>query len=373
MAPKSSSSAWNDCAGLADAPTRQKKRNLRSSLMPRLWFPGGPIFAALTVVVGVLTAVGWLGTAAREPARSTSTATILPSPVGQAEKLRLELAKLRLEVKKLQKDTSLEGQLRSWAPLTAALVALIGGFFGLWRYLRDQRHERRLRVEEDIAHNLDRLVEFPEGKSFGRVVATLRNLRALTRVAARGGQTEPTPLLRGRSDAAVAISSRLLPRSSARKRREEYRNRVTETLATMVTHDLTFQNPNQVRFATVCLTHWAPYAQLAADNERLCLYVLYRLSQILKPMAKLDHAYFSSVNRDDKGNYYPLMDSENEPRFLLFRSIVEGYEQYLARLGHGRVRDLAVADFERALQNPALAEEVAGAANRIARSLRGEE
>jgi hypothetical protein len=281
----------------------------------------------------------------------------------QLAKLKLEVQQLRddardqhrklnLEVTKLEQDTSLVGQARPWAPLAAVAVAIVGGAWALWRYLRERRAARRLSLEEGLTRNLDRLTDFPEGKPFATATTALRNLAALTSEpiswwrtlldAARGELREP--ILTSRT----GFSSRL----PASIRRAKHRDRVTQALVTMVTSDLTFATPAHLRFATVCVTDWEPYRELARHHAALVEHVLFRLTGVLSPLGQ--RSYFLSVDRDRDGNYFPRDEEIPDADFTKFRRAVEAYETYVGLLTKDDGRKAAADDFERALGNPRL-------------------
>jgi hypothetical protein len=233
----------------------------------------------------------------------------------------LQIQKLKLEIAQLKENTDDEATwLRPYAPVViAAFVAGVGVF----RWRREQRLAHKLRVEEQIARNLERIVDAPSetGGFSGRAIAALRNLDAIT--------SEP--------DA-----------------QDAQRARVTETLGTMIDQDLiVLDTPSKARFPAICLSHWPPYRD-GVDADR-CKAILARYRRTLQGLKATNGSYLSAV-RYVGGAYDAGGQSLDEADFALFRQVAAGYEAHLALLDE-QSRAQEAAAFGNTLGNQDIAEQ----------------
>lgn len=281
----------------------------------------GRIVHAAAIVVAVLAGASFVPAAA-ESKPSTSSA----SKVSQ-----LELAKLRLDIKKLKQDTGPEGKRRAYIPLVSVAVALLVALIGVWRYLRDQRRARKLREEDLIAGNLERLIDLPSDAlgANARVVCALRALGVLT---------SPSSGLWGRLRRGSSV-------------RESRRSIVTTALATLVTQDLVeYQNASQASIPVLCVEQWPPFEHQLRSHPDVLRFVLGRYRRALERLHQQDALYFSTVTRDASGAYAPPPSVANEAGLLLLQRVVEGYVVYAA-LVDAAVRATIRQEFAQALRN----------------------
>ena len=208
---------------------------------------------ALVVATLALIAVGALALFSIQQGPSNSAKTQPPTSSGSASTLGQQ--KLRLEVIQLKHETGLWGDLQPFAPVAAAVVALLALAGTTVQYLRDRKRERELRVEEGIADSTNALTAFPgdPDTGIGTVVAALRNLRGFVDKA-----VDPTTL----------------------------QNEVTEILTSVAREDLDYRDARHARFDSLCFQYWEAYQNYQVENPKENLYVLDQYIEALDDLEK---------------------------------------------------------------------------------------
>ena len=230
----------------------------------------------------------------------------------------LQLQQLRLQIKLLKQQTSLEAKLQPYIPLLSVVVALTVAGFGAYKYIRDRRRDYALRVEQEVAVNLSYLVEFPKADSSlnARAATALDNLTWLV-------DKTDDPL--------------------------RYRQRVTEAIFVEAKDDIDFDDEKQVRFDALCLARWPAYSQFITDQADLQDFILYRYQQAFRVLKKADPVYFSTIRHTADG--YHVGHYIKESLYLHFQVLVDGYTQHLELITDPERRARAVDDFVDALGN----------------------
>jgi hypothetical protein len=220
----------------------------------------------------------------------------------QARKLKLEIAKLKVETSKVRKERDLEGTVQRLAPGATAILAFIAATLGLLRYFRDTRASRHLRLEEGMEANLQRLADYgTTGVGWSaRAVVALENLEALCR------QTDEP---------------------------ERSRDRVTDTIKHAVRDDLDLGRLEQAGFDGLCVTHWAPYRDFLSSNASWQGGLLDRYRRALKELRRDNPEvaqYLVGAVWSDRRFKSPVTLKETLYRHV--QRLVGGYRQHVALL-----------------------------------------
>ncbi len=241
----------------------------------------------------------------------------------------LDIEHTQLDNNRLRRENGTAAQLQKWLPLTSILVAVVGGLYGFWRYRDEQKRGRELRFEEDLAGNLERIVDRPaDGSSVNaRVVAALHNLDGLT----------------GAADPKAA----------------QQRKRVTDTIDAVVRHDLaSIDTPDAARLPVICVDGWKPFECKLRRDAGLCQLVLARYRVALAAIRDQAPQFVASVTRGDDGRYSsPCGRLDGQHRFRL-ELVIAGYVRYTGLLTESATRAAAIDSFEATLNNAALTRQV---------------
>jgi hypothetical protein len=236
-----------------------------------------------------------------------------------------ERRKLELEIRKLEIDTGTPARLANWLPMGTILVGVLAATIGVLQYLHDQRRQSEIRIQEQYSTNVSSLVGYVEAERSTsiRVVSALDNLKNLVPL-----MMDPTA----------------------------QRERVTDLVATAVAEDLDFEDPRQVRFDALCLSHWPEYRAWLGTHPDTQKFILYRYRQALTVLAGTDPDYFRSLKVAPTGGF-TVKQFIKEQDYLHFTWLLEGYRQHLSSLDEPQ-RSEAVQDFAAAVDNSRLAEDL---------------
>ncbi len=197
----------------------------------------------------------WLALASATPTPAHGTPPMKPSqsrplPPSPAPAPDLEQ---RLQIRQLEQETGWQGEVRGYLPGGSALVALAAVVWGAVVYLRDQRRDRTLRTEQEIATNLNQVIAYSKGELTvsAQAISSLANLNALADQA---------------SD-----RNRLI-------------DRVTDVVVTAITEDIDFNDVRQVRFDVLCLTYYQPYEDYIKQRSDKNEYIIYRYLSALRAL-----------------------------------------------------------------------------------------
>jgi len=256
-------------------------------------------------------------------ARQSAFTTAPPSPQPTQD---LDLEKKDLEVEKLRQETSLEGRFRPYIPLLSVVAALIAGSFGIFKYIRDNRRDYMLRVEQDIAANIEHIVEFPkDGNHLNALVTTaLDNLSWL-------------------------ISQTSSP--------DRHQARITEAIVTAVMDDIDFDDPKQARLEILCQERWKDYNQRLISDQRIRTFILYRYHRALVNLHSIDKNYFSKIKMSADGSFL-VEEYTEEKNYRHFLTLVSGFRSHFKLIESDTIRNQAIQDFATALDNKILAEQL---------------
>jgi hypothetical protein len=239
----------------------------------------------------------------------------LPLPAA-AQDQGLERERLELDIQRLQRENSWETQAQRWLPGLSILVAAVVAGIGAWRYLDERKRERSVRIEEGVAHNLERVVDAPSeaGGSNARSIAGLRSLDALVR-------------------------------KSSRKDADERRTRVSETLTALVRDGLPdFSTPDHARLPVIYLDNWTGFRAAASTDHELSRQIAMRYVDHLAEMKVRRPRYVNTVRRD-QGGYVQKEGSLDAADIPMFPALVTGFERYAAMLPGGQLRDGTIGAF----------------------------
>lgn len=251
----------------------------------------------------------------------------------EARKLELEITKLEVETGKLGKERGLQGDIQRLAPGAAAVLAFAAALLGMARYFREQRENYRLRVEEGVEANLQRLADYgTAGMGWSaRVVVALQNLDRLSAQSANRSAT---------------------------------RRRVTETVKHAVRDDLDLGKVEQAAFDVVCASHWLPYREFLRSSDAWQLGLLDRYRRALKEMRERDSDVSAFIEHavwvDGKFKSRTRLD---EKPYRHFQRLIAGYRAHVSLIDAGapyatRRRERARQMLSDGLDNPALAEQL---------------
>jgi hypothetical protein len=235
-----------------------------------------------------------------------------------------------LQILQLEQQTDGWAEFRSYVPLLSAAIAFGAGAFGAYRYFRDQDRDYILRVEQDISSNLNQVLDFTRenGSQNAHIASALDNLSWLISQV-----KEPLRQI----------------------------TRVTDAIIMAIKEDIDLGNSSEARFPAICLEHWPDYAEEFKHDGDLQRLLPYRYNEALAKLAKKAPDYFSVVKYDkDKSFIAPedVNDSIDESDYQFLVALVDGLWQHLDHIADQKIRKEAVADFQRALDNPHLSEQL---------------
>ena len=236
----------------------------------------------------------------------------------------------QLQILQLEQQTNGWAEFRSYIPLLSATIAFGAGAFGAYRYFRDQDRDYALRVDQDISSNLSQLLDFTKesGSQNARITFVLDNLLWLISQA-----KEPARQI----------------------------GRVTAAIVTAIKEDINLENSREARFPALCLEHWPDYPEAFKKDADLQSLLLYRYNEALAKLAKKAPDYFSVVEYDNRKSFVAPEDVNSrieESDYQFFVVLVDGLWQHLGYIVNQEIRKEVLADFQRALANPHLSEQL---------------
>jgi hypothetical protein len=229
-----------------------------------------------------------------------------PSPTPDLEQ--------RLQIGQLEQDTGWQGEVRGYLPGGSALVALAAAAWGALVYFRDQRRDRELRAEQEIAANLNQIIAYGKGDPIGsaQLISSLTNLNALV----------------GR----IGDKNKVI-------------DRVTRVVATLITEDIDFNDPKQVRLDVQCLTYYHPYEEYIQRHRDKNEYVIYRYLSALRTLRDRHFDYISKVTYDVSASEFThpagiILTPEED--FQLLQRLLQGIQSHCGLISNAeRQKEIA--------------------------------
>jgi hypothetical protein len=245
-----------------------------------------------------------------------------PSPTPDLEQ--------RLQIEQLNQETGWQGEIRGYLPGGSALVALAAAAWGAIIYFRDQRRDRKLRTEQEIASNLNQIIAYSKGEITGsaQVISSLANLNALADQA---------------------------------NDRERLINRITDVVVTAIKEDINFNDARQVRFDVQCLTHYQPYQDYVKAHCDENEYIIYRYLSALRALRDRQYSYVSKVTYDASANEFThpeRMILKPEEDFQLLQRLLQGTRRHWLLLSDVIQREKIIERFTQVSGNISLAQQL---------------
>lgn len=241
----------------------------------------------------------------------------------ELQKSNLEVRKLELEIDQLERDSGIRGFFSDFAAPFSVILAAGGLVFGFFRYRRDELKERRVRAEEGIADNLQRLIDAVRAKSSinAQAVSALRNLETLVEQVERA---------------------------------DDQRSSITDALVELTSDDIDLENYEQAKFDLLCLNRWQPYRVYWEEQTEENAYVL---SQYVEALARLVSSSNPQAFHEARwhNGAVQIDESVDGGTYRHFLRLAAGYRKRVAQLS-AEPKQAAVTRFGSALGNQDLAD-----------------
>lgn len=236
----------------------------------------------------------------------------------------------QLQILQLEQETNSQAEFRSYIPLLSVAAISAGVIFGAYKHFRDRDRDYALRVDQDISLNLNQLLDFTKesGSQNARIASALDNLLWLI-----GHAKEPVRQM----------------------------ERVTYAIVTAIKEDIDLGNSREARFPALCLEHWPSYVEALKADVELQRLLPYRYNEALTKLAREAPGYFSLVQYDFGRSFIApeeVNDQIEEPTYQFFVALVDGLWQHLIYVDSQEIRAEALADFDKALNNSRLREQL---------------
>jgi hypothetical protein len=276
----------------------------------------------------VLVLMALMTATAAFPAGSTAAP---PTSTTSTDLDKSNLEHVRLDNDRLKRDASTEASVQRWLPGVSAVIAIVAAGLGLWRYLDERRRDRRLKIEQAITGNLERIVDRPPGH-MARVIVSLRSLDSLA---------PASPGCRQRRD---------LPHQA--------RERVTDTVEAVVRHELLqADTPDAAMLPRILVQEWPPLADRFERDPVVVHSVLDRYRQTLKKVYDSEPLRAAALTVEASGASR-VVTSPQSPldveTLSLLNEVVAGYQVYAGLLKDPQMQRTARLDLGSVLSNPAI-------------------
>ena len=238
-----------------------------------------------------------------------------PAPaLAQGANGDLERQRLDLDIKRLKREAGFWDQVQRWLPAGSALAAFLVAGYGIRRYYDERDRAREHRTEDEIARNIERLIDGGEANANARAVAALESL------------------------------DRRAPQASKDARDRRHREQVTEVVRTIVLDDLLeLRTVEEARRPVICLA-WAEFdAKLRAQPE-LAQAIVGRYLAALQAIAGRHRLHVAHAVREGGQIRSPEGRLTAADAWFLL-AVVDGCERLVAMLPDGPERDGAIATF----------------------------
>ena len=271
----------------------------------------------------------------------------------QLRKSKAELEKLNLEVESLRKNNKWEPILK-WIRLIASIVAVLGLFFGLYKFYVEQQRERitrevdqKLRFQNQMRTDIDEILRFPEDKD-----------QTIARISFLLG------------DLATTLDSYVNKDQRVSDVFPTYKETFTENLVILVASDSDFlRSHREVSLAAIALERWEEYGPYLKQHLDKLNLILYAHTRGLRHLRDTNPGYIEDMKYYDKTNQYFVLEKYEkqegeERRFQHFKALRNGFKAHLKLTDDNqapdvkKVRQQNLRDFEAALCNRRIAKQI---------------
>lgn len=281
----------------------------------------------------------------------------VPSPQQRFSSLAdARLHKLTLEIQRLEGKGKPGESLKQWTPLISVLIAVGGFLFGIYQFqsqqktqqtqtIEEQQKDRRnravdqrIRIQSQIRADLEQLLQFPRDRqqTISKAVFLLEDLKSQLRINVDEAQDNAD---------ATANNKRM----------------ITVSLVETVEDDCNFTEPRDVDFATIVVENWDDYEQYLKEEPEKLEFILGKYIEALEHIYSISPAVVRTAEYNPATRTYAYQGGSKAAELSgHFQNTISGFRLHLALLPDESKKAPFMKEFQAALCNPALTEQVLG-------------